>query len=1191
MFKLYKLDLIFGAQTDKSELKKVDAELSALYKKYSGKKIEFGITTKDASKKITTTTTNLNKMDTALGNVSKSTTESTNRMKTAIRSTIEWSVAVGGFYSVVNKIKDSFLFTGNIDRYLTEISMVTQQTREDVADLKDEYLELGRAIQTSTEELAKSAVALYRQGLSADEVNARLGEIAKTAKVAGISVDEVTRFVTSGVNAMKVSAQEFNDVLLKVGAVAATDYQKIATSLQKSAVSFTSAGYSLEKAAGTIAVIQEVTQESSESIGSSLKTILARFNKLTEEGLDNTEVLNGIDKALQSVNITLQDSDGQFRDTAIVLDELGAKWQSLDRNTQNYILTEVAGVRQAERARVLLENYGRSLEITDQAMQAAGTTAEQYAKYQESIEGKLNAITNAWERLYGQMVDSGTVGEVLDSFKEFVETLIVLEDNFGILNAVLAITIPLLIAMKGELIATKTIAFGTFVYNLIEGIRTLGVTAGIAAAGISTLKLVMGGVAGAIGLIIGAHTLLAKKHADFIQDTKEANTELNTNIEEWNRLNEVQKENIRLNALLTTQKLAEDYEEAKEKISEVTDQIERLKAIMEPDSGVTYTTNLVDDFEEAIEKQKEYNLIIETYEKALGIVNGSLTDHIEGLELLNTRTEQGIDMQEYWETRLNATKEATDEVAYAVKSLSDAWHESTDRIDDMIKGYDSLTEAEKSEAESLIKAEIAKTEQMKASVKDRIKLMDAEFEAMMNMLLFGSEPLTDQQLLAFKKIEEGVRGALNEIESLNVTITDWQSKLDSITKSNDSLNSSIKEVTESYEDLTSQIESENIKAIERYRDTIIEALDEEKEALDRNKDAWERDFEDRKLASDRYYEDLMDSLDSETDTLKDNRDIQDEIATIQEKQLSLMKLQDELLDAKNQRNVRILTASGWQWIANPDEIKRINDEISSVEDELAQAKLDQERANQDRAREATKRHYEQQKLIAQRAFEDEKLIVERGYEDQFNIIDDYLDEIKDLELTNYNARLMDLNNFVNSYNSKMASIGSTSTISGGMSPSFQSSGGAPTNAKQSTIQQMKLNSAQWGAASPEEKKRLANENLRLGSELGWTRNSAGVWIDEKGQRAYATGGVNDYTGTAMLHGTKARPELVLNNAQSAGLFNFIKGLSGFNSNMLANKTPVSSGGDTYHLSIMAPNNATLSGLLTQAKQMAKHGRR
>ena len=74
--------------------------------------------------------------------------------------------------------------------------------------------------------------------------------------------------------------------------------------------------------------------------------------------------------------------------------------------------------------------------------------------------------------------------------------------------------------------------------------------------------------------------------------------------------------------------------------------------------------------------------------------------------------------------------------------------------------------------------------------------------------------------------------------------------------------------------LISQIEKENIESFENYRDAIVEAFDEEKEKLDKNQEAWERDFEDRKNASEEYYDTLIGGLDDEIDALKTKADIE-----------------------------------------------------------------------------------------------------------------------------------------------------------------------------------------------------------------------------------------------------------------------------------------------------------------------------
>ena len=52
--------------------------------------------------------------------------------------------------------------------------------------------------------------------------------------------------------------------------------------------------------------------------------------------------LNKVDKALQSVGITLQDVNGQFRDFDDVILELSKKWDTLDANAQRYMLKNVS---------------------------------------------------------------------------------------------------------------------------------------------------------------------------------------------------------------------------------------------------------------------------------------------------------------------------------------------------------------------------------------------------------------------------------------------------------------------------------------------------------------------------------------------------------------------------------------------------------------------------------------------------------------------------------------------------------------------------------------------------------------------------------------------------------------------------------------------------------------------------------
>lgn len=91
--------------------------------------------------------------------------------------------------------------------------------------------------------------------------------------------------------------------------------------------------------------------EAPENIGSAMKSIISRYGELTtsptalvdSEGEEMS--FNKVDKALQSVGISMKDANGQFRDFDDVILDLSKKWQTLDKNTQRYIATVFAGNR------------------------------------------------------------------------------------------------------------------------------------------------------------------------------------------------------------------------------------------------------------------------------------------------------------------------------------------------------------------------------------------------------------------------------------------------------------------------------------------------------------------------------------------------------------------------------------------------------------------------------------------------------------------------------------------------------------------------------------------------------------------------------------------------------------------------------------------------------------------------------
>lgn len=157
-----------------------------------------------------------------------------------------------------------------------------------------------------------------------------------------------------------------------------------------------------------------------------MKTIIARFTELKTNvaGTADSEFddldYNKVDIALKSVGVSIKDANGQFRNLDEVFLELSSKWNTLDRNTQRYIATIAAGSRQQSRFIAMMDNYDRTIELVDTAYNSAGKSSEQFAKYQDTLEYKLNKLQNTWEQFRTRFFNSEFFKNIIDGLNKIL---------------------------------------------------------------------------------------------------------------------------------------------------------------------------------------------------------------------------------------------------------------------------------------------------------------------------------------------------------------------------------------------------------------------------------------------------------------------------------------------------------------------------------------------------------------------------------------------------------------------------------------------------------------------------------------------------------------------------------------------------------------------------------------------------
>lgn len=325
--------------------------------------------------------------------------------------------------------RSAFEFYKSLDSALNEIYVVSNLTSENVNRLKGSFITMAKETGMALDDVTRSATLFYQQGLNTREVLEMTEVTSQFAKVAGIDATDAADKLTAAVNGYCLAAEDaalVADKFNKVAAASAADINELSTAFSKAAAQANQAGVGMDNYLAYIATMVEATREAPENIGTSLKTIFSRMQQVKEVGEsteDGAVSINSVETALQSVGVELLDTNGQLRDLEEVFAELGPMWNTLDRNTQAYLGTIIAGTRQQSRFITLMQNWDRVLELSEDSANSAGQQALMHAKAMDSIESKMQQFLVAWQELVSNLTSSSVIKGIVSTLTGFLKVI------------------------------------------------------------------------------------------------------------------------------------------------------------------------------------------------------------------------------------------------------------------------------------------------------------------------------------------------------------------------------------------------------------------------------------------------------------------------------------------------------------------------------------------------------------------------------------------------------------------------------------------------------------------------------------------------------------------------------------------------------------------------------------------------
>ena len=387
-----------------------------------------------------------------------------NELKKTLANTVRWQISSSMMHSFIGGIETAYNYAKDLDRALTDIKIVTEDSTGAMANFAERANKAAQALSTTTKDYAQASLIYYQQGLNDKEVEARTAVTIKMANAAGESASKVSDQLTAVWNNFydgSKSLEYYADVMTKLGAYTASSTDEISEGIQKFASVANTIGLSYEYATSALATLTAKTRESANTVGNSLKTLFARIQGLTlGETLEDGTDLNKYSKALEKVGISIKDQQGELKDMNTILDEMMNKWDSLSRAEKVALAQTVGGVRQYTQLVNLMENKDYFKELVGVAENSEGTLQLQADIYAKSWEGARKRVQAAAEGIYDSLID--------EEFFKDVDNVVTV-----VLNGINA-TIKGLGGVKGVISNISALILGIYKKDITSGLNNFG---------------------------------------------------------------------------------------------------------------------------------------------------------------------------------------------------------------------------------------------------------------------------------------------------------------------------------------------------------------------------------------------------------------------------------------------------------------------------------------------------------------------------------------------------------------------------------------------------------------------------------------------------------------------------------------------------------------------------------------------
>lgn len=351
----------------------------------------------------------------------------TQKLKENLGAFTNWYLIGGAVSSLIGNFKRAIGTLKEVDTQLTEISKTSDLTGESLKRLGISAFDSASKYGTTVQAYLSGYLEMSRG--TDEETARRLAELSILAQSAGDMTAELANEYIVATNAAygyQNNVDKLNAVLDSQNQISNRNQVSMTELANATKVAGSQAAQSsveINEMTSAVGTMIASTKQGGEVAGRAFKALLMNLQQVSGEidgEVFDTESFAKVEKALHNVGVANEEivnGVAKLRDPMKVLKELAEVYNSLpsDSIDKANIISDIGGKFYGNQLSALLSNWSTYEKMLSDYQNASGSAAAEAQKTADSLEGRLNKLSNTWNRTVANIVDT-------DLLKFFVST-------------------------------------------------------------------------------------------------------------------------------------------------------------------------------------------------------------------------------------------------------------------------------------------------------------------------------------------------------------------------------------------------------------------------------------------------------------------------------------------------------------------------------------------------------------------------------------------------------------------------------------------------------------------------------------------------------------------------------------------------------------------------------------------------